>query len=301
MKTYFIRHTEKLSIDTYTRLKLWAENRVAIHFPFTKGRDKSVRFADSKSLNPLDYEGTDADAIKTFVEIAKHGGYICSRNSAFPNECLIGMVKPNSKIELQNGFWDDSKSRVSVYKTIKLRKPQKVRIEKISALLVGVPRQGTIKPWNSCGDRINKLVDGLAIDASVDNLLPVEQEIMCSEFLRSKLADKYGLPRAEMFLMPVGRTMENIDIYAMTKDGEIIFSQVTFYKLGSVQAKEKLKRLEEYVSSKNRLVFFCDCEKPQIDNSVFIFPLRLVYSEFISTPIGVKWLKKIGLHLNYGH
>lgn len=292
MKTYFVRHTEKLSIDKKTREELWNKNYIAIHFPYPKGHDRKSQ-PDSISLEPSDYEGTDAQAIRTLNEIAKNGGYICSTNSLSPDECLIGKIEPNSNVEIYKGFWDEEKERPAKYKTLKLKNPKKIKRQYLTTVLVGVPRQGTIREWKACKDRIEHLIEKKKLKVNFDNLLPAEQEVMCSEFLRTELTHEFGLPKAEILLTPIGRTLETVDICALSKNEENIFAQVTFHKFGSKQVREKIKRLTGFDTSKNKLILFCDCEKQEIKDGVFIFPLREVYNKFILTNNGKMWVRSI--------
>lgn len=298
MKTYFVRHTKELSIDSDTIKRFWKENRIAIHFPYTKGHNRTTD-SDSISLDPLDYEKSDKQAIKTLVEISKNGGYICSRNSYFPDECLVGKVEPKTKIEICNGYWDNTKEHLAQYKTFRLEKPQKIKTQYLLAVLAGVPRQGTIREWKAYKDRIENLVEKKQFEVNFENLLPAEQEVMCSEFLRTELTSRHGLAKAEILLTPVGRTLETVDICALTENEENIFAQVTFHKLESKESREKLKKLKSFSTKNDKLIFFCKCEEPKRENNIFIFPLKTVYDEFTSTNNGKKWLKSIQkLHNN---
>ena len=76
MKTYFIRHTEKLDINEKTFGRLLNDNLIGIHFPYLVSENEKF---DTTSLNPNDYEKTSwKKAINSFVTLAKEGGYVCA-------------------------------------------------------------------------------------------------------------------------------------------------------------------------------------------------------------------------------
>lgn len=146
MDTYFIRHTADMDIDDATRDYLWRERKIAIHFPWTAKGDVSK---DSSSLNPDDYERSAKRAIRALRRLAETGGYVCAQH--YPRaECMVGFVKPDSKIELVRGKWGDRTNdagRTAVLKTLQLTKVRLVEPLDYAVLLVARPRQGTIMRW----------------------------------------------------------------------------------------------------------------------------------------------------------
>src|SRR6185369_1898945 len=97
MKTYFIRHSSKLDIDSKTIGKLYENGIIAIHYQWAS--DNMAREADSKSLNPDHYSGSGKSALKTLLAISKNGGYVCAEYRGYKSP-LIGYVEPNTPTEL---------------------------------------------------------------------------------------------------------------------------------------------------------------------------------------------------------
>jgi len=291
MNTYFIRHTATLDIDDATRQKLWGERRIAIHFPHdAKGR---LGKRDNASCDPDDYSPTRGlRQMRALATLADEGGYVCAEYHG-QSECVLGFVKPKSKIELVYGHWgsvNKYQGRKAILKSLRLSKVKSVRPGDSAAILVGRPRQGTIMRWKQVGQMIENIVEGRRIEPSLELLSPAQQEIMCSEFLRSPAAQEFGLPRLEHLLLPVGRTMKGIDICGITESGTRLFAQVTFRPFD--QCTEKLDALLLYRDGDlSTIILFCDCLESTTARGAIIVPLRRVYDEFVRTQIGKLWLE----------
>ena len=80
-------------------------------------------------------------------------------------------------------------------------------------------------------------------------------------------------PRLRFLLMPVGRTLKDVDIYGLDFDGNAIFAQVTFFEKDSPQSQEKIQRLKEYKGSGSKLLYFCRMGKigNTVDKSDILF------------------------------
>ncbi len=181
-------------------------------------------------------------------------------------------------------------------KSIRLEKVKIMHRCDLAVVLVGRPRQGTIMRWPSAKDAIENIVEGRRTKPSFDRLSPDQQEIMCSEFLRSEKVEQVGevsyLSLAHL-LLPVGRSMRDIDICGITTSGKTMFAQVTFHSLESTEAKSKIATLANYESDgRNLLVLFCDCKDVMQEGSVRIIPIRWAYEYFVSTTLGQVWLEK---------
>ena len=109
---------------------------------------------------------------------------------------------------------------------------------------------------------------------------------MCSEFLRLR---RTGLPQLAHLLMPVGRTLKDVDIYGLSTDGRRILAQVTFLDLG--RSREKLATLLNYKKKDCHLVLFCQTEKITIKDGVKVIPLSRAFDEFVRRENGKRWLK----------
>jgi len=297
MNTFFIRHSTGIDIDDDTRQRLWKERRIAIHFPHEKTGKIGER--DRSSINPDDYIGSAKRCMRTLVELAKEGGYICAQH--YPHErWMLGLVRPKSKIELVRGAWGERygmQGRTAVLKTLRLSKVKLVHPLDYAVLSVGRPRQGTIMRWHLAGKTIESLVKGRRKRPHLSDLAPHQQEIFCSELLRLPQAPSLGLPRLAHLLLPTGHTMRDIDIIGVATDGKKLLAQVTFAPLSTVGWK--IERLQPYRDPKRaHLLLFCDCDKSQkqdrvtVQDGVTVFPIQTAYDAFVSTPLGRLWLRR---------
>jgi len=292
-RTYFIRHSPGLGIDDDTLERLWDQRRIAIHFPSDKeGRLQEV---DNASLDPNDYSGAGKRATRTLVELARNGGYVCAEYRSH-DECLIGYVEPESKIQFIKGTWGDAtefSGREAILKTLLLKRVKKVDPNNQPILLAGRPRQGTISRWHRIGETVANLVEGVSkSELDLTDLTPDQQETLCSEYLRLPEAVSAGLPQLAYLLLPVGRTLEDIDILGVSVAGDKeIIAQVTLLERGDAQTERKLANLRKY-RGQNHLVMFCrtDTDTVQEEDDVLIFSIERVFSEFVQTDTGKEWL-----------
>ncbi len=143
--------------------------------------------------------------------------------------------------------------------------------------------------WPRAGKAIENIVEGKRAIPSLGDLSPDQQEIMCSEFLRTDT--EFGLPKLAHLVLPVGRTMRGIDICGISSSGSVVFAQVTY--LGFDHCGTKLDTLRCYRDGQgNALVLFCDCEEPEYKDGIHIIPLRKVYDAFVATTTGKLWLER---------
>lgn len=296
MKTYYIRHTKDLDIDNITRVHLWKNRKIAIHFPHDK--DGILREKDNDSLDPNDYSGDDKGAITVLNELAKDGGYVCAEYSLpDKNECLVGYVKPHSEIKFIQGTWGDLKGysgRPAILKALSLQKVKVIKPSEQTKLLIGRPRRGTIARWHEADEKVENLVNGIKkSNPDLKDLKPAQQETLCSEFMRLPEITFPRLPILSHLLLPIGRNMKDVDIYGISQDGKEIFAQVTYSKFEEAEVKKKCKKLSKYSDEgKNHLVFFCNTKEPKKDeDGILIFPIQQVFDRFISTKAGKEWLQ----------
>ena len=263
MDSYFVRHTEKLTVRREDLERLWEEDRVAIHYPeYPDG----LRDADNDSIEPGDYRATAKTAIGRLGELGARGGYVWTE-SLVSGDAKVGVVAPGTEVEVEREAWwrepDDGEGprsgRRAVLKTLRLQDARPVRRGEAMGLRAGRPRMGTISRWRNCKTRLADLVDGRATSRVWPNLSTAQQEAACAEFLRLQ-GEVAGLPRLRRLLLPVGRTLEDVDIYGLDDEGREVFAQVTY--LESQKAREKLDRLKEYGSAGASLVLFCRRDAP---------------------------------------
>lgn len=278
MDTYFIRHTDKMKIEPSTFKGLWTKQRVGIHYPFFK---KRLKRRDNTSLDPNDYVGGGRRAMRALRRLSEEGGYVCARYFD-QNDILLGYVKPGTPIQLLKTHWSGEEFRkkgaLAILKTIKLSKCRVLEPQDQPAIIASRPRLGTIMRWPRAKRMIENLVLRRKNRACWEDLTTERQEVVCSEFLRMNLANNLKLPRLKHLILPVGRTMQDIDIYGLTTKGRTLFAQVTSASMLENQTEEKLGRLKKFfVPNRTEAILFCDCEKPHKRDRIHIVPIRTVF------------------------
>lgn len=292
MKTYFIRHTKVLDIDDATLGHLIKNNLIAIHYPYLESKKEEH---DTRSLNPDQYQDRTARAaMRRFVRLQNEGGYVCAEYRSLEG-ARIGKVSPGSKIELFDGAWGNKgkhPGRKAVLKTLRLEKVQDLAADKYLIISSGRPRQGTIMVWHGIGERVKRLVENEPRENQLGDLSTPQQEVLCSEFLRVGLDSTHVLPRIESFLLPVGRTLRDIDILGITKGNDTVYAQVTYCEFNSPQGQKKFAILKEkYASGASKVILFCRHNKAEVKDNIVIYPLDLVFDSFRESDIGKRWLK----------
>lgn len=279
MRSYFIRHTKDMSVRDEDLEDLWNQNRIAIHYPdFLDG----IGRVDNESTNPDDYPSSANTTVKTLKNLADKGGYVWAE-SRVDRRAKVGLVKPQ-EIELYRGKWTLNldyparKGTEAILKTVQLDKVKLVKTGEAVGLRAGRPRQGTICQWHKCGTRLADLVECRPVYRVWANLSTEQQEAACAEFLRHDDGDH---PRLKYLLLPVGRTLKDVDIYGLDPDGQEIFAQVTYRKRPDRQTRdkkfqEKLETLKGYanIDTGVKLVYFCRCEKVDQEDGVCYIPLE---------------------------
>ncbi|AZZ43513.1 hypothetical protein C1896_00375 [Pseudomonadaceae bacterium SI-3] len=293
MQTYFIRHSSALDVDTATLKALWDGDYVGIHYPHD-ARNSSTG-EDSQSLEPDDYSGSARHTLARLKKIGKEGGFIFSVYRGYPG-AKVGFVEPGTDIKLFCGAWGSKNGqagREAWLKVLKIKHTNTLSAFEGLSLTSVQPRQGTLCHWRKVGDRVKNLVSG-NVKYELDCLTPDLQEVMCMEFLRTSEAAEFGLPQILYTLMPVGRTMKDLDILAIGYDSKPISAQVTFHGFSSTAAKEKLKKLDAYSREGGHTLLFCRGTSVLHLNRHIIFPLETVFKEFcMSSAKGEAWFKAV--------
>jgi hypothetical protein len=269
-RTFFIRHTLRLDIDKATRDLLWNERRVAIHYPLDINKDES---RDSVSLDPDKYEGRARSAIWYINDLAENGGYVCADYFGH-KEVLVGKVPSGSQVEIVRGGWESIPGRDAYLKTVKLTQDKTISPASCAPIMAARPRQGTIMYWHKAGSAIKRIVEGERSEIELSDLSPDHQEVLCSEYLRQPDLP-HELPQLTALLMPIGRTLKDIDILGLSGDGRRICAQVTYKEIGAED--NKLKKLVDYSDSHTCLVMFCGNDKYEFTHGVHFVPLQTIF------------------------
>lgn len=289
--TYFVRHASKLDISDETYRALLDQHLIAIHFPHEKANP--VPKKDSVSTDPADYEGTARQNLKRMHMLAKNGGYVCAYYQ-FGRRCILGKVKKGSKISLTEGQWKSQPERIAQLKTLELEMHRELTLEQQIAILAGRPRQGTLVRWKAVGSQIQRLVDRLPAEKIATNLSVSQQEVMVAEFLRQNVHD--DLPGMQSLLMPVGRTLKDVDIFGLSKSGQKLLVQVTNSHWDSADIKHKVRRLSYYGATGNQLIIVGPGSKsPEYkqDHQMIFVGMQYLMDRFLETEVGQVWWSSV--------
>ena len=275
MKSYFIRHTDGIDIPDEVINEFWENNIVCIHYP---GGKNDLGDKDLESRNEEDYKGQAKKAIGYLNDLDQYGGYIWAEYRTQPDLIKVGKIIPNS-FQWKKRNWR-SKTRVAILKTLRMEKVREIQISDVLPLLAARPRKGTISPWNKIGIRLEKLVEKKKLDKKWENLTTEQQETVCAEYLREP--DFHECPKLNYLLLPIGRTLKDVDIYGESIDGFEIFGQVTFYEKNIKACKNKINKLKRYRKKNSILIFFCNCKDVEKEEEILFIPISIVF----------EWLQK---------
>lgn len=293
MNTYFIRHTKKLLIADETFAQLRKKDLIAIHYP--KNKKDKLGEEDADSIKHEDYSGTAKKAMKCLENIAE-GGYVCAQY--YDSEKLFLGCVEKQKIKLFRGKWHPTnkegfvgKEKAKIHKNreailkclqLKIKKTLSPNDHYYWVLKSCVPQQQTVTQWRAIKKIVEHLVEGKPISKKWDSLIPSQQETVCAEFLRLKSkAGDHNLPELRSLLLPVGRTLEAVDIYGIATDGKKICAQVTY-------KDNKASKEKALINAKNaHKILFCNFKgNASVDkNGIHIIPVNDVFEKFKDTLI----------------
>ena len=291
MDTYFIRHSKNLDVSEATRQRLWDERLIAVHYPHY-GDGSWSEEADNESLDPADYGSPAKKNVSALQRLASGGGYVCAQYFGRA-ELLIGTVPPNTTLKLLRGEWG-SRHRVAALKTVQLTDAKTLHPRDHSVIAASRPRQGTISRWHAVGDAVASIIEKRVQPLSWGLLSSLRQEVGCSEFLRTTEASRFGLPRLQSLLLPVGRTLKDVDFVGIATDGKRVFAQVTSSLLHHAIENGKLERLRQFVDpDKAHVLLFCSCDALSVQNGIHIVPVEEVFRTLNSLEWGQHFLRGI--------
>ena len=254
--SYFARHTRAVLVGREHMERLWGEDRVAIHFPGNTAENAR----DSESLDPADYGKRDEKAaMGAFRELAEQGGYVWAQ-SFVSNTAKVGYVRGRLEggqgVRMERGARWEMRGKSypgrqdgdpAVLKTVQLEGVVEVGKGEQMGLRARRPRSVAASRWK-VGCRLREVAEGSPRAAAVSSLSPAELESACAEFLRERHPGREDLPVLKRLLLPVGRTLEDVDVYGLSDGGALMYAQVTNHGFGTDAAKEKATRLAAYRS-----------------------------------------------------
>jgi len=284
MDSYFLREGDVADVDRRDLRGIWERDRIAIHYP----GDGPV---DLQSLNPGDYRTrAEKNAVRTFARIAREGGYVWCQCPGEGFE-LVGKVKAGTKVELVDTRWRRARAPSdavaprrpgdpAVLKVLPLEVAKRVGPDELIGLRAARPRKAGLSEWQACGKRLEAFVEEKILTIEWRELSSELRETAASEFLRHhELED---VPRMRFLLMPVGRTLQEIDIYGMTDEGKDLYAQVGQGKPDFLEGTGKVGALLEVRrrDKEAELVMFCDVPEVATRDGVWLVPNKEVF-EFL--------------------
>lgn len=264
---FFIRHTSVLEISQSDAMDMFKQNIVGIHY----GSDYIER--PEELLDPNFYDERSAiRSMRYLTDLAKTGGYIWSDYSSI-SKSLIGRVKPNSKVFLKeftptknHQYFSQNKLFM---KCIELNDAQEVEINEHLAMRARRPRQGTFVKWRKSRGNIEKIIQGNLNIESWGDLSPDQQEILVYEYLRKFREDEYHI---EHLLMPIGRTLKDVDIYGVNHFERQVFVQVT----NLPETQYKVEALKQY----SGLLIYAGNVNSRIENGIKFINVHDIFNFF---------------------
>jgi hypothetical protein len=281
--SYFIRHTAVLSVQHEDLDRIWEQDKIAVHYP---GDGVGP---DSTSLNPDHYEkDSEKRSIRFFKELADNGGYVWAETRYRPT-AKVGIVKPQEP-DFVSAVWTTStdlryqgkEGSEATLKALQMVKVREVPPGDAMSLRAARPPHTTISPWKICDPMLPVLIRRKPVDRIWSNLYPTLQEVACAEFLRHHENPRY--PTIDFLLLPVGKTLADVDIYGVDGHGNKIFAQVTYHKKGTKASKKKEDILRNYRRPGNLLIYFCRCSEPAFEKDVLFVPVEEVLEWVLRNP-----------------
>lgn len=238
MDALFIRHNMKRCTPEILN-ELWSKRQIGVHF------------GDNWSTKPEDYDSAGKKALSRLWKYCESGAIVgADFKSIRPTSMLVGEIEPKSKVEPKK-FGD------YIYKIVQLKNTEEISYQDYLLLAAIQPRQTTITGWPSAQKYLESILGKEKIPWDVKSLHPSQLEVICYEYLRREKI-------LYVLLMPIGRTLQDIDIFGINGQGKCVLAQVT-NSTDPVKISEKIKKLESYKSKGFILIFFGP-ESQEINN-----------------------------------
>jgi hypothetical protein len=269
MRSWFVRHTDRLRVVSEAIDYLVDKQKLAIHYPVEETHSE-----DLTVLDPALY-GEDGGVIERFIKMNQGGGYVWSQyrpTNRFPGlRILVGKIQPQS-FEIYETRWSD-RHRVAKLKTLQMIQARQLLPIEAKHLQVARPTGGTLSHWRKIGDGLVNLVERQPRDRTWSSLSDEEQNAVCLEYLRNP--DSSDIPRLK-YVRQIGGKMPDIDIFAQAIDGKRVHAYVSFSKKTELQ--EHVERLKPYKGNDSHVIVLCDCDKIHTSDGILFVPTKRVES-----------------------
>ncbi|OGO61357.1 MAG: hypothetical protein A2032_00285 [Chloroflexi bacterium RBG_19FT_COMBO_49_13] len=257
-KAVFIRH--KMSTTPEILEDLWRRREIAIHYE------------NKCSTNPDDYrEKAAKNALKRLHAYCNMGVVVGAvYREIRPADILVGIITQGSKVRPINRYGDDN-----IYKVVQLQNVKEISLADYPLLAAIQPRLATITGWTGAFDLLYSIAFDKTVPIDVKYLSPGQLEVICQEYLRMK-----GI--LKVLLLPIGRNLQDIDIFGIGDDGYKVLAQVTHSNQLS-KVDSKLQMLKHYNRQGVKLILFGPESCNIADAKVNYISIESVFAELQSS------------------
>ena len=134
-----------------------------------------------------------------------------------------------------------------------------------------MPRQSTLVEWKKGAKILRAIMRGeKMLKREVESLDIGQLEVLCYNYM---VKNHY----ISSLLLPIGRTLRDVDIYGMDKRGQLVMAQVTQSR-NKAEIKEKEKELSEAAEGKSVGLFFARTHSRE-ETKVKFIDIKIVFNE----------------------
>jgi hypothetical protein len=279
---WFVKHFCCL-VTKEVRKKLLDDGIIAVHYADVEDEQEAWR--------PRHYK-RGAKAIERFKRLGETNDWVIADYSARKgsNDELdedkifsIGRVRSGSHGLFQNKVRckcyeqhrpEGKFESFHTYKILKFEKFQ--RLSPLEYGLLGIPfgrstisRSRIISPENA-----EHMFKHERLEDAVESLNPGQLEVLCEEYLRA--GPKFGLPKLQYKLFPVGRQLKDFDIVGKDPTGKMILVQVS--GAHGKELEKKKKRLRLYTERAHRILIAMNLPS-QLDEDIQVVDAHNLYKD----------------------
>jgi len=257
VQTVFVRHN--CSSTQHVLEQLWKRRLIALHYE------------NKLSTNPADYGPKGRNALKRLWKYCTSGAIVGADYRRLGRAAmLVGELPKNSRVQGEE-FRDPDTGHTFIYKVAVLHRAREVRFVDYPLLLGRQPRQATITGWPSAARVLEAAIHNHPLPYDASCLHPSQLEVLCYEYLRER-------HHLERLLMPIGRSLLDIDILGLDKDGNKVLAQVT-HSMSKSKLDDKRQRLLQHALPSDKCFFFVPERAPlAVSPNVESIPITRVLS-----------------------
>ena len=243
----FIRH--KFSTSNSIIDELWDKKVIGVHYEnidsFNSEDYKNLKESTRKTLKSI------FDLMELIQEkgalVAADYKNVTNKDEKKNKALLVGIIEKGAE-KKSLWFTDKESGKEYCYKTMKMKETKEIYYEDYPILLSCKPRLTTMCQWHMMKNKLPSIYSGKPLLEEVTSLMASELEVICYEYLRNE--------KLTCLLLPIGRTLDDVDIVGLNEQGRKIFAQVTFSDKNKVIMKKTNQLLNNRRSEKTDLYFF---------------------------------------------